>query len=166
MLKSYTLFKLLIMEKFKREDFEGAGQYIIRKNKSYNWEKFTDGGRLSTFMYKVGYHHIVSNPKVNKYCLISMSDGYTFPVADNLDGLIDYLNNNPHNTKYRWVTRTEMLLLLDSQNGRRIKGTEDEWGSILFKPFSLWIGVHYSKNLKQWCINLLPCITIRIRKGI
>ena len=25
---------------------------------------------------------------------------------------------------------------------------------------SFWIGIHYSKYCKRWCINLLPCLTI------
>lgn len=35
------------------------------------------------------------------------------------------------------------------------------WG-ILFRPGSLWIGVHYAANHKRACINLLPCVTIWI----
>lgn len=35
---------------------------------------------------------------------------------------------------------------------------------ILFRPLSLWIGVHYSPFNKRWCINIIPCITIWICK--
>lgn len=31
---------------------------------------------------------------------------------------------------------------------------------ILFRPGSLWIGVHWSPRNKRLCINLVPCITI------
>lgn len=34
---------------------------------------------------------------------------------------------------------------------------------LLFRPGSLWIGAHWSPQLRQWCINLLPCVTLRIR---
>ena len=33
---------------------------------------------------------------------------------------------------------------------------------LLFRPLSIWIGVHHSKIFHRTCINLLPCITIRI----
>jgi len=36
--------------------------------------------------------------------------------------------------------------------------------AVIFRPLSLWIGVHYSKVLKQTCINLVPMVTIRIRR--
>lgn len=31
---------------------------------------------------------------------------------------------------------------------------------ILFRLESFWIGLHYSKACKRYCLNLLPCITI------
>ena len=31
---------------------------------------------------------------------------------------------------------------------------------ILWQPGALWIGAHYSKDNRLWCINLLSCITI------
>lgn len=31
---------------------------------------------------------------------------------------------------------------------------------VIFRKYSLWVGVHYSPVYKRWCINLLPCITI------
>ena len=42
--------------------------------------------------------------------------------------------------------------------------------NILFRPLSLWIGVHiancYHLAYKwQVCINIIPCITIRLRIG-
>lgn len=30
----------------------------------------------------------------------------------------------------------------------------------LFQPAGLWIGAHYSRFNRRWCINLLPCCTI------
>jgi len=35
---------------------------------------------------------------------------------------------------------------------------------ILFRLQSFWIGIHYSKSCKRWCINLIPCITLWITK--
>ena len=34
---------------------------------------------------------------------------------------------------------------------------------VLFRPKSWWIGVHHSDKMNQTCINILPCITIRVR---
>lgn len=31
---------------------------------------------------------------------------------------------------------------------------------ILFRKESFWIGLHYSKACKRFCLNLIPCITI------
>lgn len=33
---------------------------------------------------------------------------------------------------------------------------------ILFRLASFWIGIHYSKSCKRWCINLIPCVTLWI----
>jgi len=35
---------------------------------------------------------------------------------------------------------------------------------ILFRLQSFWIGIHYSKSCKRWCINLFPCVTLWICK--
>lgn len=35
--------------------------------------------------------------------------------------------------------------------------------ALLFRPGSLWVGAHWSPNMRQWCINLVPCVTIRVR---
>lgn len=35
---------------------------------------------------------------------------------------------------------------------------------ILFRLASFWIGIHYSKSCKRWCINLVPCVTLYICK--
>jgi len=35
---------------------------------------------------------------------------------------------------------------------------------ILIRLASFWIGIHYSKSCKRWCINLIPCITLYICK--
>jgi hypothetical protein len=29
-----------------------------------------------------------------------------------------------------------------------------------FQPGGLWIGAHWSKPNRRWCINLLPCLTV------
>lgn len=34
---------------------------------------------------------------------------------------------------------------------------------LLFRPGSLWIGAHWSPQNRQWCVNLIPCVTLRIR---
>ncbi|UJM85293.1 hypothetical protein [Rhodanobacter denitrificans] len=33
---------------------------------------------------------------------------------------------------------------------------------LLFRPGSLWIGVHWSRHNRRFCINLIPCVTIWI----
>jgi hypothetical protein len=33
---------------------------------------------------------------------------------------------------------------------------------ILFQPWALWIGAHWSDYNQRWCVNVLPCITIWI----
>lgn len=35
--------------------------------------------------------------------------------------------------------------------------------SLLFRWGSLWIGGHWSQQNRQWCINLIPCLTIRVK---
>lgn len=35
------------------------------------------------------------------------------------------------------------------------------WG-VLFNLGSLWVGAHYSKYNRRWCINPLPCCTLWI----
>lgn len=40
---------------------------------------------------------------------------------------------------------------------------------LLYRPFSLWVGAHLAKCFAdpaykwQLCINLIPCVTIRVR---
>lgn len=31
---------------------------------------------------------------------------------------------------------------------------------ILFRPESFWMGLHYSKACKRYCLNIIPCFTI------
>jgi hypothetical protein len=33
---------------------------------------------------------------------------------------------------------------------------------IIFRKGSLWVGAHWSPKNRRWCVNLLPCVTIRI----
>lgn len=35
---------------------------------------------------------------------------------------------------------------------------------ILYKFGSFWIGIHYSKYNKRYCVNIIPCVTIWITK--
>jgi hypothetical protein len=63
---------------FKPEDFDGAGQYIVREtiNKE-NYPHIMDTEYLSTVMMKVGYNLGTrrSDRQNNMYCLVDMSDG-------------------------------------------------------------------------------------------
>ena len=34
---------------------------------------------------------------------------------------------------------------------------------LLFRKGSIWVGVHWSPAMRQWCVNLLPCVTLRIK---
>ena len=33
---------------------------------------------------------------------------------------------------------------------------------VLLQPGALWIGAHWSRRNRRWCINVLPCITVWI----
>lgn len=35
---------------------------------------------------------------------------------------------------------------------------------LLFNRHALWLGVHYSSHTKRWCINLLPTLTVWVRR--
>lgn len=63
---------------FKPEDFDGAGQYIVREsvNKTNSPDIYSTG-YLSTVMKKIGYTLGTrrNNSPANIYCLIDMSDG-------------------------------------------------------------------------------------------
>ena len=73
------------MRNFKTEDFNGAGQYLIRmspqeiyaKENNEHFRGYTDAGYLSTIMYKVGW--LTNNYDIGNgqqiYALIAMSDG-------------------------------------------------------------------------------------------
>lgn len=66
---------------FTPEDFDGAGQYIVRETKNkIKSPHFLDTGFLSTVMKKVGYINYVglASKSSNLYCLIDMSDGLTY----------------------------------------------------------------------------------------
>ena len=32
----------------------------------------------------------------------------------------------------------------------------------LFQAGGIWVGAHYSKAERRWCINLIPCFTIYV----
>lgn len=34
---------------------------------------------------------------------------------------------------------------------------------LLVRPGSLWIGAHWSDANRQWCVNFVPCVTLRIK---
>ena len=63
---------------FTPEDFDGAGQYIVKEPTQKTERPFiADTGYLSTIMQKVGWQHGTrrNNVHSNIYCLIDMSDG-------------------------------------------------------------------------------------------
>ena len=35
--------------------------------------------------------------------------------------------------------------------------------SLIFRLGSLWVGAHWSPGMRQWCINIIPCVTLRVR---
>lgn len=113
---------------FTGKDFDGAGQYIVRGNPKYPWEKFVDGGRASTFIYKIGYdHEVVYDKEGNllrqmeeKYNMISMADGWSRNVGTK-EQLAEELNNS-NETRYRWATEDELILMIKAQAVYRVKG--------------------------------------------
>ena len=36
---------------------------------------------------------------------------------------------------------------------------------LLWNPHALWLGSHYSSHNKRHCINLVPCLTVRLPGG-
>lgn len=114
------------MRNFKEDDFDGAGQYIIRTSKGPNEVK--SGGFLATTAFKIGYTHDSSFGS-NVYTLISMTDGWTrdsfkdengnwvkFAGDDNQSAkqkLVHYLNSPelcPQ--EYRHATFDEMVRVI------------------------------------------------------
>jgi hypothetical protein len=45
------------------------------------------------------------------------------------------------------------------QLAQRVIARERGWG-VIFQPGALWIGAHYSRLNRRWCINVLPCLTV------
>lgn len=33
---------------------------------------------------------------------------------------------------------------------------------IIFRLSSFWVGAHWSPFNRRWCINLVPCVTVRV----
>ncbi len=64
---------------FKPEDFEGAGQYIVREHTNkLEYSQFLDTGYLSTVTQKVGYSNYsrsFKNSESSRYFLIDITDG-------------------------------------------------------------------------------------------
>lgn len=133
---------------FKPEDFDGAGQYVVRESKNkINSPHFYDTGYLSTVMYKIGYMHMSKSIQCsNLYILISMSDGLSLPGyytntkdaegnstdsstwtftefsgEDNYEAkskLCEFFNNNPHGNTYRFATNEELIRVAAHQKWR------------------------------------------------
>tara|TARA_R110002153_G_scaffold89459_4_gene218984 strand:- start:433 stop:771 length:339 start_codon:yes stop_codon:yes gene_type:complete len=105
------------MKTFKVEELEGLGHYIVKCSglDNANWFKKRTkrhAGSLSTLMFKLGYNHVVG---LDKYCLIAMSDGWTFPFANTKTDMAEYLNNNSHGEKYRFATAKEVCRVINYQ---------------------------------------------------
>lgn len=133
---------------FKPEDFEGAGQYIVRELRDKETNDFiSDTGGLSTLMKKVGYSNSVRHAgKKSNYLLIDMSDGLVvegyFTNTETESGerietdkwiwnefsgdtsfeaksrLCEYLNNNPHKETFRFATNEELIRVAAYQKWR------------------------------------------------
>lgn len=59
----------------------------------------------------------------------------------------------------RSLTPTELSAYIDFRQQQK------RWHcGLLFRPGSLWIGIHWSKKNKRWCINLIPCVTFWVTK--
>ena len=53
----------------------------------------------------------------------------------------------------------------DLYNSTRYKTRPNKicWG-LLFNPTGVWVGIHYSRHTRRFCINLIPCFTLWITK--
>lgn len=121
------------MRNFTAEDFNGAGQYLIRNDKAPN--TYIDTGFMSSIMYKVGYIYIKDSLSFEqRSCLISMSDGlvkdgyykdkvfipFIYNTRDGVkDDLINYLNDTelcPQ--EFRFATQEEVIRVVTYQSSR------------------------------------------------
>lgn len=120
------------MRNFTTEDFNGAGQYLIRmgpeeidtQNTGKGEHTYRDAGYLSTIMFKVGY--VVNNLEIGNgnqiACLIAMSDGmvsmynYTskHPEENDYEKTLwqgNRENNEPYDSKQKlvdWLNNQEL----------------------------------------------------------
>lgn len=135
---------------FKPEDFEGAGQYIVREGTNkLNSPHIQDTSYLSTVMMKVGYlSKYREGSSSSKYVLVDMSDGLItegyFTNTRNEDGsgkaiyhwiwndfgaessneskqnLCTFLNSNYYKETYRFATNEELIRVAAYQKYRTI----------------------------------------------
>lgn len=61
----------------------------------------------------------------------------------------------PYQSLHRWREKLRRIVSLV-----RVERVTKPTIKLLFQPGALWIGAHYSKDNRRWCINLLPCVTI------
>lgn len=61
---------------------------------------------------------------------------------------------------YRLITVRKIVA--DSTLSVYYQPDEERHGAIglLFNPCALWVGAHYSKHQRRWCINLVPMLTV------
>lgn len=121
----------LVNFKFTEKTLEGAGQYLVRTDR----QTIEDDGYLSTILWKVGYTVGGKRKTYNRYCIISMSDGWVlngwydkngsknakdwiFKAFNTIQDLVEYLNNNPYDNKWRMATKDEVLRVINYQKSR------------------------------------------------
>ena len=122
------------MRNFTIEDFDGAGQYLVRSKSNYIHES----GALSTLMMKIGYQYRGKRGSHTIY-MIAMSDGLIFDGYNYNDEwfywegneadksgtqlpkqkLADYLNDPTKcEQEYRFATQEEIVRVVMYQKGR------------------------------------------------
>jgi hypothetical protein len=136
------------MRNFTTEDFNGAGQYLIRmcpaeiaaqNDPELTFYGYIRTSYLSTIMYKVGYITNIwglGKDLSNVYTLVAMSDGNVRlgykdkktkewvlfqGEEDGVKGtqvLVDYLNNPELSQEYRFATQEEVVRVVMYQKSR------------------------------------------------
>ena len=92
---------------FETNDLK-VGMFLINNSAG---ESLTDLSFALTVVFKIGFSH---DSKL-KYGLCSvLTDGFYVGIANSLDKLADYLNNEK-GSGYRLLTKEELLLLVNSK---------------------------------------------------
>lgn len=92
------------------EENLSVGKYIVGNDIEIN-SLLKDGGRLSTFMYKIGYSFNASS----KYNIVSMSDGWTYNEVGNKFTTKRILFEHLQNIEARYATKEEVMAVIESQ---------------------------------------------------